>query len=298
MAANPLTSADVYTDLSGLQRLRSEARGDGKAPETLRKVAAQFEALFTQMMLKSMRAASPGDPLFGSDQENFYRDMFDQQMSVSLSQGRGLGLADVLVRQLSGQLGAAPAEATKDAAGPAPAAGAAGRDATSPAGFVRQLWSGAKRAAAELGVAPEGMVAQAALETGWGRHMIRHPDGSNSYNLFGIKADRSWQGARVSVPTVEYRDGVALRTRAEFRAYSSYAESMQDYVRFLKTNPRYQDALATGNGDALSFLKGLHAAGYATDPAYVDKLGSILKGDTLGDALAALKISGDQPLTG
>ena len=145
----------------------------------------------------------------------------------------------------------------------------------SPDEFIRDLWPQAQGAAAELGVAPEVLVAQAALETGWGRSVSRGADGASSHNLFNIKADHRWGGEHVTISTLEYRDGVAVRERADFRAYDSFEESFRDYVDFLRANPRYGDVLANAN-DPQAYIQGLQDAGYATDPNYAKKIGSIL----------------------
>jgi peptidoglycan hydrolase FlgJ len=283
-----LTRADIYTDLQGLEKLRASV-GKGKvSADSLRQVAGQFEALFTQMMLKSMRQASFGDELFGSEQGDFYRDMHDQQLSLLLSKGKGMGLAEMLFKQLGGD------KLVVDAPG-ANAGSAAGKADTE--NFVQTLFPHAQRAAQQLGVSPEILLAQAANETGWGKAVIRHADGRPSFNLFGIKADERWAGERVSVPTVEYQDGVAIRKRDTFRAYASYASSFSDYVDFLKNNPRYQEALSQAN-DPAAFAHALQQAGYSTDPAYGKKLISIMSGPALQDAVADLKIAGATPLTG
>ena len=146
---------------------------------------------------------------------------------------------------------------------------------SSPAEFASLVWPHAERAAARIGVAPEVLVAQSALETGWGRHVMQHRDGVSSHNLFGIKADRRWQGDKVHVSTLEYRDGVALNTRANFRAYQSFEKSFDDYVDFLQRNPRYREALQT-TADPAAYFDALQRAGYATDPAYADKIKRIL----------------------
>ncbi len=289
-----------YNDFAGLASLRARS-GQGD-PQVLREVARQFESLFTSMMLKSMRDASMGDPLFDSDSERAYRDMFDQQMAVEMSRGKGLGIAEMLVRQLSGTVRATvpstpetlpvrPADRTDTVAR---TAGADFEPAT-PEEFVRGIWPHARDAARELGVDPRSIVAQAALETGWGKHMIRGDDGRNGNNLFGIKADPGWSGRRVSVSTQEYEQGVARRQRDWFRAYESVAEGFRDYVDFLKGSTRYQTALAAGT-DPVAFAEGLQRAGYATDPAYADKIRSILASPVLESALAPLKDSPPLPI--
>ncbi len=273
LAASP----SVYTDFQGLDALRRKAREDSS--QALRAVAQEFEALFLQMMLKSMRQASLGDGAFDSEQSNFYREMFDKQIAISLSRRQGMGLADVLVRQLG------PGERSAPVRQVTPGTGGAGPDFDSPADFIGRLRAPAQAAARRLGVDPAVLLAQAGLESGWGRHVMRGPDGASSHNLFGIKAGPAWQGARISSTTLEYRDGVAHREQAVFRAYDSYADSFEDYADFLLSNPRYGEALARRN-DPAAFLQGLQKAGYATDPDYADKVGAILNREVLA-ALAA-----------
>ncbi|MDV3238277.1 MAG: flagellar assembly peptidoglycan hydrolase FlgJ [Gammaproteobacteria bacterium] len=303
----------IYTDPQGLAQLRAKARAEGgdRSPETLRTVAGQFEALFVQMMLKNMRAASLGEGAFDSEQTQFYQGMFDQQIALELSRGKGLGIADVLVRQLGGT-GAAgeherPALNTDPFVGPvAPrrrpsAAVQGGTDAgrteaaAAPAvrdwrpascdEFVTDIWPHAEQAARRLGVDPRAIVAQAALETGWGQHIMHHSDGRSSHNLFGIKADNRWSGPQVGARTLEFRDGALQREQASFRAYASPAESVADYAEFIAANPRYRDALATG--DAARYLEELQRAGYATDPDYANKIMSILNQDDFRAAVDA-----------
>jgi len=304
MALSPL---DSVTDFGQFTGLRAQARE--LDPAALLKTAKQFEALMLQQMLKSMRAATPGeDVLGGGEQTNFYRDMFDQQLSVQLSAGKGIGLADMLVKQLqmSQALGeaaapvaldtrlppvgrqslAADALAATDAVGkglPTYEAPADFRPQT-PQEFVEALLPHAEKAAQELGIPARVLVAQAALETGWGKHQIRHADGSPSFNLFGIKADKSWDGERVRTMTHEYENGRMEQQSAKFRAYDSIAESFEDYVQFLKSNPRYEQALSH-QGSAQQFTTGLQKAGYATDPSYAEKIMRIAYGPTVQLAL-------------
>ena len=148
--------------------------------------------------------------------------------------------------------------------------------------FVRQLHPYAEQAAKELGVEPKVLLAQAALETGWGRSLIKNSDGSNSFNLFNIKADKSWQGKQAQVSTLEFEQGIAKKVNAGFRSYASFQESFQDYVDFIKNNPRYGDALKqAGNGER--YLHELQRAGYATDPNYANKVMSIYHGNTMAE---------------
>lgn len=303
-------------------------------------VARKLEGQFAQMLIKCMRDASFGDSLFPGENQTF-RDMYDQQMATAMTQGRGLGLAPMIARQLGATdaVGANPvpvntalsqyrqmmpqgvSQMLDVIAGRDPAsASTTGHDAlqgidwnalasptaqdacdeveqvasadpskyarNTPERFVAEIWDHAKRAAKELGVDPRALVAQAALETGWGKRGIPRNDGGSSYNLFGIKAT-GWKGERARTGTHEYVNGVRQNETADFRAYSSPAESFADYVRLLKTNPRYQKALSAGR-DIHGFAKGLQQAGYATDPGYAKKIASIANGPTLGKVLGAI----------
>lgn len=311
--AAALTSAAVYTDFQGLTALKAEARE--QSPEALKAVAKQFEALFLQMMLKSMRAASEGDPLFDGEHAELYRDMYDKQLSLDMAE-RGIGLADVLVRQLQmkvpdnaaagemampQRLGStfARIEAQTPQAAPAAAKAASvsmDEVTESPEAFIRRLWPLAEKAAAKIGVSPDALLAQAALETGWGKAVIRHPDGNSSHNLFNIKADRRWDGESVAKSTLEYRDGVAAKEVARFRAYESFEASFDDYVNLLQSNPRYAEALRRTD-DPKQFVRALQDAGYATDPAYARKIGNILDRGVVADAAATLKSPGEGTLS-
>lgn len=319
LPAGALQSVNTWTDLSGFNALRHAAQSDSKA--ALPVVARQFEAIFTQMMLKSMREASMGDGLFDSQGGDAWRDMYDQQLSIALSQGgRGLGIAQMLEHQLGGQAAAATPSAAAVAGGlgnsgtsPSPADGDWEEsidslvDATRKAGrralrwlpqdaqsFVRELAPYAKRAARKLGVSMRALLAQAALETHWGQHMPVRADGTSSNNLFGIKAGGSWDGASVGVPTVEFEDGVAVRRQAQFRAYESPAQAFADYAELIDSSPRYSQA--RGHGDDVSgFAQGLVKGGYATDPAYAQKIAAIANSDIMRKALDALKNTAGLP---
>jgi flagellar protein FlgJ len=275
----PVDNSSFYADPQAITALRQDAKT--QSPESLRAVARQFESLFTQMMLKSMRDATPKDSLFGSDQQDFYQDMFDSQMANQLSKGKGLGLADMLVRQLM-QAGVAPDVAGAAAAAgqkavdgaPAIGGGATTGKAFTPASrqdFIDAIKPAAERAAAKLGVDTETLIAHAALETGWGRSLPQASNGGSSFNLFGIKAGESWKGDVAATRTHEFESGTSVTRVADFRAYGSAEECMQDYARLIGHNPRYAAALNTGS-DAAAFATALQRGGYATDPDYASKL--------------------------
>jgi len=408
-------SASVYTDLKGLASLKREAQA--QTPESVRTVARQFESIFAKMVLSSMRQASFGDPIMGSQQTEFYQGMFDDQLAVELTKGKGLGLADMLVRQLT-QSGMVPKGADAATSGDGSdaalkgAAGGAGRNGAFPLGasdgsknaflpltgkngipraidgaehnaglplgtysgaksaalaaaanrgaknalsgagvtdslaaaaaensdspfsstlvgdttqsaflasadfiskmrsanadagtqwqagspeeFVQKLWPCAEEAGRELGIDPRHLLAQAALETGWGKSLPCATDGSTSFNFFGIKAGESWQGDSVSVRTLEFEGGVPVPRQAKFRSYDSPADGFRDYVEVLRNNPRYADALNTGS-DAKAFASALQKGGYATDPAYANKITAIAQNLPINET--ALKSSTDTPMS-
>ena len=259
-ASTPRVDANDFRQFATLRR--GASAGD---PDTLRAAAKQFERLFTKMMLESMRSASFGDPLFGSDQGDMYQDMADDQLAVQLSQGKGLGLADMLIRQLSGGVTSHPAAVRSS-----PDAAARVATPEERQQFIADLLPDATEAARRLGVDPNNLIAQAALETGWGRS---HP-GGDSHNLFGIKAGAGWNGQSVQANTEEFAGGTAARVDASFRAYDSRRESIEDYVRLIHDNPRYAGAMNTGS-DAQAFANALQRGGYATDPDYARKLAAV-----------------------
>jgi peptidoglycan hydrolase FlgJ len=335
----------------------ARVRAQPGAGDATADVARQFEALFVEQMLKTMRESAGGDALFPG-QSGMFREMHDRELVKSITAGQGIGLAPHIERSLrqqqaaleagaegvgdlgrqppglpldgyarllpaqriateaglrtpamvgerrSGESTAAaprksphPATAAAAAAAPSRAAAPArgGRLADSPEEFVQKVWPYAERAAQALGVDPRMLVAQAALETGWGRHVPASSDGRSGHNLFGIKAGRGWSGERGSHLTREFVDGRMQVERAEFRRYDSVAQSFQDYVGLLRGSPRYAPALAAA-GDNRAFAQALQRAGYATDPAYADKLTAIAHGPRLNRALAALVPAGEGSL--
>jgi peptidoglycan hydrolase FlgJ len=287
--------APAYTDIAGLSKLKRAAGNND--PAAIRTVAQQFESMFTRMMLKSMRDATGRDPMFGSDQEEMYQGMADDQLSVQLSKGKGLGLADMLVRQLQklGVKGADEAGSTAAAGAKATAAytstqkasatttSAAASDAAKTS-FVQDLWPQAQQAGQLLGVDPRHLLAQAALESNWGRNVPQDSAGRSSNNLFGIKASADWTGATVTSGTQEFQGGAPTSTAAQFKAYATPAQSFQDYVALLRNNPRYSTALNTG-GDLQAFASGLQRGGYATDPDYASKIAAVAGSLKLSSAL-------------
>ncbi len=283
MSSAPVNTS-YYADFGRMEALKKTARQD--QPAAIREAARQFESLFTHMLLKSMREANLGEGLGDSEQTQFYQDMFDQQLSVQMSQGKGLGLAERLVQQLQRTGLTPPAAADPASASPAaaPAATSSGSSSTPPTAnltqtqFIDGIWPYAAQAAKRIGVAIETVIAHAALETGWGRHLpaVSSAAGTaaaaaGSNNLFGIKAGGGWRGASADTHTTEYVGGNATTVQAPFRSYSSIAAGFSDYVDLLTGNPRFATALNQG-GDAAAFAQGLQRGGYATDPAYVHKL--------------------------
>jgi flagellar protein FlgJ len=300
----------LSADPASLGELKRTVRAGDGSPETLRAVARQFESLFAQMLIKSMRATSFGDGLMDSEQSEFYRDMFDQQISVELTQGRGLGLADILMRQLSGLEGAVSGAGTQAGAAVAPPGavptsrevshGSEASSATWPPAsredFVRALWPHAEAAGRRLGVEPATIVSHAALETGWGRSLPANAAGDPSFNLFGIKAGRAWRGEAAVASTIEFAGGAAVRQDERFRAYASLDEGVADYARLLGSGSRYAAALNTG-GDVAAFANALQKAGYATDPAYALKLQSVARQlHSMLAAESALKTAAARPI--
>lgn len=285
----------MVTDLASLEGLKTRARENPEA--AAKDVARQFEGLLVHMMIKSMRQASLGEGILDSKQSLFYRDMYDQQLAEHLS-AQGLGLADVILSQLglSDRVRVQSERTLSDyrAAARPPLASrkveeekAAEQSFETPEEFVEALLPHAREAAEKLGLDPEALLAQAALETGWGKALQRR--GSNSHNLFGIKADSRWDGEQAAVSTLEYIDGVAVRKTDRFRAYGSYAESFADYVRFLQQGARYRDALGRTD-EPEHYFRALQDAGYATDPDYADKVLGVLGGDSMRAALAAVEV--------
>ena len=262
--------ASLQTD--SLAALRNAAARDPRA--ALKEAAKQFEGLFMQELMKSMRQASMSSGMLDNAGTQLGTEMLDSQMATKMTGLKG-GLSEAIARQLERQMGYA--DEAKKAALPinTTVQRTPLRPPTTAQEFVAQHTEAAKKAEEASGIPASFMVAQAAHETGWGKKNIRMADGSNSFNLFGIKAGSGWKGATTQVMTTEYVDGRPQKTAQSFRAYSSYDESFADYARLMKTSPRYREVLASAD-NAQRFAQGLQRAGYATDPAYADKLGRVI----------------------
>ena len=291
------TNGTFALDARGLDALRLQAKQDPQ--QAMKGAAQQFEAVFLHTLLKSMREATPQDGPMDSEQTRMYTSMLDQQVAQSLS-AKGIGLADVMLRQLTRNraavVGAEPAAqpaaaAALPAAAPAAAAPprkpgnakAAGPHAAGD--FLLRMKEHALEAGKATGIPARFLLGHAALESGWGRHEIRAADGSQSFNLFGIKAGRSWNGPTVEVMTTEYVNGAPRKLLQKFRAYTSYADAFQDYASLMRGNPRYAAVLK--QNDSAGFAQGLQRAGYATDPQYADKLTRVLNGARMRQTMVA-----------
>jgi flagellar protein FlgJ len=291
-------TASVYNDFSQFAKLKVESKTD--SPAALQKVAKQFESLFLNNILKGMRAGKLAEGAFESNASDSYNEMYDKQLSVHLAGKPGIGLADLIVKQLSPK-GENPKPQSLEDYLNNPVAlvktpngirfeGEDDGDETfknkrsapiqSAIDFVKQVQPFAQQAAKVLGINPNALIAQAALESGWGNSVIKNSDGTNSFNLFNIKADRSWHGKQAQVSALEFDQGIARRISSGFRSYSSYQDSFNDYVNFIKNNPRYESAL-TKTSNVGQYMRELQHAGYATDPSYADKVMHIYQSNAL-----------------
>ena len=352
---NMNTTTDIYTDLNGLQNLKQTAVKDSLA--ALPEAARQFEAVMITMLMKNLRKTAMEDPIFNSQAEDSYRDMYDQQLGLELSKGQGIGVAQSIILQLRAQqlkaqqlsaqqLNAQQSVETDNESGKvltmpkrqvfpdyyskisqdnkqnenhglqnntdfqAPddsvKAVIAYADITkpgaqlhfdSPAHFVKKLWPLAEKAAEKLGVSTEVILSQAALETGWGKHIINNGTES-SHNLFNIKANPGWNGKQIAKSSMEFIQGQSLQQKSAFRAYDSLQQSFDDYVNFLQNNPRYKKVLDNiaqpeqqlrqkthDSQQDSTYIKALHHAGYATDPYYSDKVLKILNSEVIQNQL-------------
>ncbi len=322
---------DIYTDLNGLQNLKSSARKDARS--ALPEVARQFEAVMISMMIKGLRKTGMEDPYFKSQAMDSYRGMYDQQLAMELSKGRGIGLAKSIVDQVQAQSGlvqngerklilpqrkffidpyhglqkknsadmSQPEQVEHKQSEPVFQEAITGKETSShfesPRDFVQTLWPLAEKTARKLGVSAEIILSQAALETGWGKHIIAS-DQQSSFNLFNIKAGRNWQGKWMDKLSIEYAHGKPIQQKSSFRAYDSFEQSFNDYADFILNSPRYQKALGMerslhdvsldkpardnrgfDNDLNRSYIKSLHKAGYATDPEYSEKVMKVLNSE-------------------
>jgi flagellar protein FlgJ len=304
-------------DVASVQDLRAQFKKDPQ--EGVKAAAQQFETMFLQMVMKSMRDATPQDGLMNSDQSRFYTGLLDQQMAQNIATtGKGLGFARLIEQQLGRHMAGSPssvdgavaaidagnalplatvnarhlqhrevmANFPTSAAYAAPVSAVSGSEIKESGGskdFVNRVWPHAVQASKATGIPPQFLVAHSALESGWGKSEIKNSDGGSSYNLFGIKAGKGWTGATVDAKTTEYVDGEPRQVVEKFRAYGSYEESFRDYAALLRGNPRYGDVI--GSQDGTEFARRLQQAGYATDPMYADKLSRIINGPSLRQAL-------------
>ncbi len=348
-----IADAQNFLDVNGLSDVRAQSKSSNKEDkaEALQSAAKQFEAIFMQMLMKSMRSAQDvleSDSPFNSESTKFYRDMHDQQMSLELSNNGSLGLSELIVRQLGGDENytphnvlrsngnlnsrgtntfdlqntrdplsetinkdrqtndnniptylskevKAPTEPTTPFSLTTELLTTGSSNTTSsnqvssnqvsltkeqpfetPKDFVTAITESAKQVEAKLNIPFEVVIAQAALETGWGKKVITTDQGNSSNNLFNIKADSRWSGEKTSVDTLEFEQGAMVKKREPFRVYDSIAESVNDYVKFLSSNERYKPALEQ-TSDVEQFLHSLQSAGYATDPNYAQKIMGTLK---------------------
>jgi len=262
----------LAADARSLNSLKLQAGQN--TPDAIKEAAKQFESLFMRELIKSMREATMKSGMLDSAQGDLGTDLLDQQLAVQMS-GRPGGLSDIIAQQLSRQMGVGDAQgANRPASRPAvqPAAGLGQATPTvSQTSFVQRFSGVAAKVEQSSGIPASFMLGQAGHETGWGRREITAADGSNSFNLFGIKAGPGWKGKVAEVTTTEYVNGVPQKTVARFRAYNSYEESFRDYARLINESPRYAQARQQ-TGSVYAYASGLQRAGYATDPDYANKL--------------------------
>lgn len=280
MAAIPTGAASprLAIDAAGGADLRVRAQSDPKG--AVREAAKQFESLFMQELLKSMRKSTEASGMLDNEGTKLGQDMLDTQLATKWT-GMPGGLSDAIARQLERQMGLDPGPIPKNVSANNAPVDIAKPNAptripqTAAAAFVDQHEAAAEKAERATGIPAAFMLSQAAHETGWGRKEIRHADGTPAYNLFGIKAGANWKGPVAEITTTEYVGGRAQKMVQRFRAYGSYEESFADYARLMQESPRYAKVVAAGS-DAKAFAHGLQKAGYATDPAYAEKLTKVI----------------------
>lgn len=288
-------SAGAAFDQHSLDALKTAVKNN--SPEGMKATARQMEGLFVQMMLKSMRDASFKDGLFNSSQSDLFTSMYDQQIAQKVSEDGRLGFADLMMKQMTGKapdhvvthspavplsLSLARFGLRASQTGGAVATGALlpgsahqRESAQESRGFLSRLLKPAMDVARRSGIPHQLILAQAALESGWGNKEIVTAQGKPSHNLFGVKATDDWQGETTDVTTTEYTNGVAQKVKGTFKVYHSYAEALSDYTSLLLHNPRYRHVLQAGTPEMAA--KALQSAGYATDPDYAQKLTGIIR---------------------
>ncbi|MBA4344113.1 MAG: flagellar assembly peptidoglycan hydrolase FlgJ [Methylibium sp.] len=277
MATTPFSlnaSTTLSTDTRSVESLRAAAARDPKS--SIRETARQFESLFMQEVMKSMRASTLASGMMDNSATQMGTEMLDTQFAGKMT-GLPGGLSDAIARQLQRQMGIADDKAEARTLQPLPAL-AKKNVAPHVQSFIQQHDDAAKAAETATGIPASFMIAQAAHESGWGRREIKMRDGSTSFNVFGIKATSNWKGPVAEVQTTEFIDGKPQKVTAKFRAYASYEEAFKDYARLLGNNARYADVVAKAQkgGGAETFAQGLQKAGYATDPEYASKLARVI----------------------
>lgn len=264
----------VGLDANALRSLQATAGRDPKA--AIQETARQFESLFMQQLLKSMRASTMESGMMENSGTQMGSEMLDTQLAQKMT-GLPGGLGSVIAKQLERQLATISADSITGpaAAAPKPQVWLRLPGASDAQDFVARHTGAAEKVEAETGIPSAFILSQAAHESGWGKKQIKNADGTPSHNLFGIKAGANWKGAVAEVTTTEYINGQAQKVKAKFRAYASPEDSFRDYARLMKDSPRYAKVVEKG-GTAEGFAVGLQRAGYATDPAYAAKLGRVI----------------------
>ncbi|WP_298626549.1 glucosaminidase domain-containing protein [uncultured Legionella sp.] len=288
------------SDFQGLNELKVKATNDAK--EALPEVAKQFEGIFLQSMLKSMRMGQhfldESSPFSGKNEETF-QEMLDGQYASSIANStKGIGLATMLAKQLEGAVGKSTDNVNTLSSSSSldipKSAGDLNNQKTTGTGiiddFVKSIWPKAQQAASLMGLDPKILMAQAALETGWGKFVAKDADGTSSNNLFNVKTGTSKEFDSVKIKTTEYIADTPIKMNASFRKYSSVEQSFNDYVSLIKGSERYQNALANAGNPEL-YVNELHKAGYATDPNYGSKILSIYHGDELNQAIQRCELA-------
>ena len=288
LSTPPIDTSHAFSNLSSL---KNAARN--QSPEALKETAQLFEAQFIQMLFKTMRASSVGDEVFGSEQTKFYQEMYDKEIANTLAKTGQLGFADMIVKQLSTQMNEQPDKTVSIESTGLGLTTVKATDvektktvAEKIESYVDKVWSAAKNAADKLNIKPEILIAQSALETGWGQHIGQHAAGKFNHNYFGIKADDSWKAQSSAQKTQEFNGRFLQTVNDDFRAYDSTEKSFDDYAEFILTNKRYAELPGS---EPENYVQKLQQQGYATDPQYADKITSIMNNPHFQEKIAALQ---------